>query len=308
MGWVARSLAALVAAAVGVAASNCAEDTPVLPFQTFGSQLTDLECAFNLTCGAECNAAACRERYERWLAVLNSRMAAGTVAYDEAAAEACIEALTRRNAVGCGIGTVAFAQAYEQCQLPFVGTVPVGGQCLMHDDCTTRSCSRTPDCLVACCEGTCLPASAPAVVGEPCVAVSCIDGAFFQNNICVPELSAGEACDTYDMCLDSQCVAGVCRSYAGLGEACDPNVLGDCLTARTAWCDPADLTCKPRRHVGESCGPGPDLCVMCASCSNGTCTPPPGPGEPCAVGTCSLAYTCQNAVCVPSDDYAACGG
>lgn len=133
-----------------------------------------------------------------------------------------------------------------------------------------------------CTKNTC---ASPAQAGEPCDGtwggIRCGDGLMCHGEegkaSCIAQNKPGEACSTDFDCVysDYHCGDGKCVAMPSVGEKCQANCIG--------------LACI-----------GPDE-------ENKTCTGTGGnEGEPCEVGSCNLAYTCDESTRKCVDNTMAC--
>ncbi len=89
---------------------------------------------------------------------------------------------------------------------------------------------------------------------------------------------------------------GVCESVVDDGASCEPDGV---TCGHDSVCDSVSLTCKARKHPGESCG-GNDPCVLGATCHNQVCAAPSyvGVGDACDFAdACPYAAACAAGVC-----------
>lgn len=229
-----------------------------LSFEDFERERRDAYCGYLVRCGAISTVADCREAFER-TAIDSPSLAAAIdadkVAYDDGAAEACIDAY---GSLSCDT-TAQPDDAFAACDAVFTGTLANGAACGFDLECESSRCAA-PDCPGACCTGTCAPAAPLPSIGEPCTS-----------------LCAGDAyCD----------VDSICRAALPIGAACTENT----LCVRQAYCEAG--TCTQLPHSGDLCASG---CAEVGSlCIDGRCRDAGMPGDPCSSdAACSRYYWCD---------------
>jgi hypothetical protein len=178
---------------------------------------------------------------------LEAGVAAGRIAIDEKAADAC---LARVDSASCG----RFLSTLETCLKAFHGLVAAGGACDSIFDC------QAGDCESKRCTSTSLPASPPTPLGAAGAHCGndpdCADGLICAG-ACVTPLQTGAECGN-----GGQCAAGLycgdwnidrktgrwsaqCAPWRDLGDACDPGVpVSGC--PQDAVCDETRRRCLAR--------------------------------------------------------------
>ncbi len=214
-------------------------------------------------------------------------VAAGRLAYDEALAGECLQALRTAE---CGNFEAVFEDMPEECEHVFTGLVAEGGDCYREEECSEGLyCDES----VSDCPGQCQPYKG---LGDSCLGGDCdpdVAGCDWDQGVCVELKGAGESCEYVDcreglvcdydsdpeVCLDPapagssctssrgcdaglQCVAGKCTGPAGPGQACN---LGEEFEGILYACQPnyycdADIihqqsigTCQPKKGSGAEC-------------------------------------------------------
>lgn len=179
-------------------------------------------------------------------------VARGTMAYDGAAAAACLRSLQR------GDCTTGVFDGAEECDQVWQGRVANGAECRFDEECRSGICSFPDEQATT---GLC----AVPTVGGPC-ARTCFtdddDGERFCFNTC----GEGLVCSTTfegDGTPVSLCVQ---NTVVGEGEECS---VGDVECADGFWCDYEANACKPVLPDGSTC----ESSWECASdtCNGGVC-------------------------------------
>jgi hypothetical protein len=205
------------------------------------------------------------------------------------------------------------------CQLLIVGTVEVGEDCALDEECAGRAfCDReTP----ATCPGTCAPLRPE---GEDCNNNDddqCENGlvCFRGTETCEPLGALGDTCgDGLPACKPGllcrgqgqgeECVAFDTVYFRRVGEEC---MRGGALCAPGLVCESTsgnDGVCAQKVGEDESCKRAiPNQCPVTQYCpatdpgETGTCTDYPGDGEPCIADgrtqTCADGTTCIAGTC-----------
>ena len=232
----------------------------------------------------------------------------GTVLYDGTKASSCISAL---KTTGCG-------EEPSACDDVFTGTLALGAECTMREQCTDGYCDRSENCPGVC--------KAYKAGGEACSFDDrCAPGYDCIDDICKTESDqpVGAACDEDQGCEGlSACVAdgpdsatGTCQTVVSLyklgeGASCDIGDYGaiyksGTVSSELALCKPElscvidsldketgamEATCRKEAGSGEACGFGmPDQCPHGEYCtadpgedkSEGVCTKLPTAGQAC---------------------------
>jgi hypothetical protein len=253
---------------------------------------------------------------------------AGRLVYDGDKARQCIDAIAG------AISNCDILGAFEEedaavCDEVFTGTVEIGGDCYIGEECAGDADCDLPCGSNECCVGTCVevePEPEPVGIGEDCSDAPCVDGAYCEydsgtlTRTCVAEANEGEACTGYGSgsCADGlYCTGGieggVCVRPAAEGETCDPSLgFGVFSCARVDnWCDPEETTCKKRPVPGEECNIEVDNCIDYAYCgTDGTCVERPGEGDECGAGqqiTCLGDLECAEGICTAPAPGPVCG-
>ncbi|HEY7956924.1 MAG TPA: hypothetical protein VII38_16580, partial [Polyangia bacterium] len=221
----------------------------------------------------------------------------GRLRVDHERAAACLEQMTNQ-ACNPTPGTPAppmDPMAMDACADVFVGTTPVGKECVYSNEC---------------------------VSGAHCVA----DQDAVGRGVCVPFQEDGDICNS-----DADCDPKVKQLYCGkgdfhchlrakLGEACayttDANgqnptlpLLVECDNQLgNVYCDPSSNTCAqlpaagepclspPPPGVGSSCDPDPTLGLVCDTSGGGTsgvCRAPGSLGDSCTNYPCGANLYCD---------------
>jgi hypothetical protein len=222
------------------------------------TELRDATCRYQTRCGSFTSEDECRTYYDRSRPSDKSLTAAvdhGRIAFDADQLDACIAAY---DALPCD----TTQQDLSACSNIFTGTVPENGDCAFDLECTSGRCI-VPDCLDACCTGSCGPARPYPGLDEPCSSI-CAESLYCgYDGICHAPLPANAPCGIYDVC------------DAGL------------------YCRPSTMLCEPVPHLGEPCE---TVCAEEGSTCNASaqCVAAGTEGDPCtATGDCSNYYVCN---------------
>ena len=279
------------------ALAGCGEDSVSL--NDLANAYEDAYCSRLVRCGRYVDAASCKEALQLSTAEILASVNAGRTAYDGDKAAACLDAL---RGASCDVTDADNRADVPACEEIFRGTVADGGVCFDDDECLSDSCS-IPDCGMACCAGVCDPTVAitpPAAIGQSCLQVNCVDGAFCDDaDICIALLPVGSQCDgggqcTYGLyCSES----GTCADAPGRGQPCPD---GECSDIGDR-CDTAIAvpTCVALAKRGEACPPGSAGLFACQSplrCSETAmiCEAPPAVGAACTF-FCAAGAFCNDA-------------
>ena len=242
---------------------------------------------------------------DQTLPLWESAIAAGTLEYDGAAANRCLDAV---RSASCGDVTIT----PRSCENVFVGSVALGSSCA-----TSEECAGEAYCMVeSMCPGTC---TATRGSGMPCADddecntdLVCISGS------CGTPVGEGASCTDEDECAGLlSCFNDRCTSFpdlatAGMGDACDPEAGTLCragLSCVIVGFDPATETvnweCVGRSSSGGACNFGiPDPCPGGQACDadigtgsfEGTCQALPTAGMPCET-ECAGDLECLEGTC-----------
>lgn len=262
-----------------------------------------------------------------WLAVV---LLAGSACSSSSATSSGTSSGSGSGGSDCAAFGQAACAAYERCFPGFAKLVlgtEVLSECAIKfgDECTrvgslpdVTVTYATPNCVSALsnaqCEGlfdlydgTCGPqpgvrqVGAGCAVSEQCQSLYCrtigVDGGPHGCGVCASRVAAGQACTSYQDCVDDgDCRNGVCVPYAAQGAACDQD----------SYCDGNKDTC-----VSGTCQDAPDVGEVCTSAcagpltcgTSGTCEglPVRNVGEQC--GTINNQYVyCAGQLCMPQGD------
>ncbi len=269
---VARSVAAAAVAALAagcgseapppgadMAVADLASAGPPTP-QAFDLALAQTFCGYDVRCGsrgaseqAKCeqDAAPLRATYPPGYSLADA-VAAGRLAYDPAAAQACVDAWAK---AGCTVDQQILANT--ACDGVFTPAVAPGGACRWDGECVGGWCDGS---LEAGCAGTC---KALLVEGAACD-------------------PSDDRCAGADFCHPD---AKTCTARAGLGAACSPSAR--CQHGLFCLSDPAPdggapdagappATCRAPGQVGDGCAVfffGNDTCTPELYCDDSVAAP-----------------------------------
>lgn len=289
----------------------------------------DAYCARLVRCGRYISVDACKDALQLSIDEITASVEAGRTSYDGEQAAACLDAL---RGASCDSTDADNRADVPACDNTFHGTVADGGVCFDSDECLSDSCN-VPDCGMACCQGVCDPTVAvipPAAIGQSCLEVGCVDGAFCNGaNICTALLAVGQACSgnecTYGLycteagtcadapgrgqpCPDGRCsdigdrcdtaaAAPTCVALATRGQACPTGFAGLFACQGPLTCDATSLTCQDPPAVGQACT---FLCATGAFCNDAnTCEADRAAGQPCGSNSECQSNFCDDSLATP---------
>jgi len=220
---------------------------------------------------------------------LRAQVAAGAASWDQAAADACLDALV---AEPSSVGPAS-------CEAAVLGSKALGAACGMTEECGEDAwCDRSAGCPGVCTTRSTRGDPAPPFElpgeGEACgpiggLSMGCAAGLFCDEGICATPPSVGEPCPAGVCAFGATCDSDrVCAAWPGHGEACLPSAglgggglggLGFGL-CRFGWCDGAsdsdpgtctafrdhgapcssNVECGYGRCIEGRCGVRPDIC------------------------------------------------
>ncbi len=205
------------------------------------------------------------------------------------------------------------------CSAAIVGNVPIGGACASSLECKdagycagARRCESMGSCHARAGEGESCATDVPCAKGLVCLASrcqkshelneDCSDNGSCKEGFCDtttkrcrPPHGVGERCNSYEPCLQNlHCKGGVCAErFPGRneGEACDEHE-NHCAHQRGFYCRAG--ACARAGDEGAACATLAG-CVRPYRCTEGTCQPDPGVGEPCdsKLDQCRLGTFCD---------------
>jgi hypothetical protein len=268
--------AALVLAACG---SDGNKETVAID-DLFG-QVESAECAVGVRCHLFSDEPFCKTWFEQVastggispFAANVAAVKAGRSRYDDAAAAACVKAISQSP---CGGLTTGLEGAGSICQKLFVGTIADGQSCAVDAECLAGSfCAVLTDSNATACAGTCTRGGTLCNDDSQCTGGKLCDRIApnsTAHGTCVTPIPPGavnQPCGTLDRCqaglmcsLDAS-GAPVCKAYAKAGEACQPLGCVDGL-----------------------------LCASTIDRTSGTCVTPAAKGDPCELpGQCGGELT-----------------
>lgn len=205
------------------------------------------------------------------------------------------------------------ASSTPGCERPR-GTVPLGlCDAWFYSETPLSEACSFPICGGGggyCPEGTCV---ARPGQDEPCQGYECAPGLLCIDGTCTAPGDTGAVCDLDEACVPPlRCLGGHCAALANANEPCGAvsdcavglDCIGDvCVAADPAPCAGDDSCgnqrsciaiprCAPTSAEGGACLEDAH-CDGGLYCDGGTCTPLPGDGAPCALGTlCGAGLGC----------------
>jgi hypothetical protein len=241
----------------------------------------------------------------------------GSIRFDAAGAEACLEELALAEPRCAGRGAVYAIFEGEACRGALIPTRSDGEPCRVDRQCVGGRCFGVTDCS----DGTC---GAPRAEGENCSDyLDCEAGLFCaEDSRCAPRRAAGESCPDQTACVEGNYCSedGTCAPKTGDGSPCLAEgyscTSGVCVGQ---WCEgPSDegeaCAMFSQECTGELlcvdglCGPGLDVGEPCDSslacrlgrCEEDRCVHVSGPGGPCeTAGNCPTYHGCYEGRCIP---------
>ncbi len=276
----------------------------------FKNQEIDAFCEREVRCGVIADKAACVASLEQTPsdAQLKAGVGNGSITYDGGKAGDCVDAIRNES---CDRTSMSYRVSPQACEDAAKGNRKQGDPCYFDQQCTSRSCAPpTGTCTMTCCAGTCDPdPPAAAAIGQSCMNVACVDGAYCdQTQTCVALIAANAACTSNNQCTYGTLCAGpsttslTCTPAPKAGDACVKQ------GGMFPTCDVDGLQCDATQHCvalldqGAVCGAGQPSCkggLMCDPTAH-TCQPLPGDGQACTTG-CAAPDHCDqtSGTCVP---------
>ena len=282
--------------------------------------------------GADCASSIAPQLENGAFALMQQKIAAGTIRYDGNKAQACLDALSKLSCDGL------LTRDQPECLAALDGLVAQDGDCDLNEECAGSALCRSS---TGTCPGRCVPLLS---AGQACTADGDCDNGLQcsgTTKLCVRPAAIGEACEYGSppcgpgaICLgkdDTAKTPGTCRTAteafsAAAGAACDPATGILCAPGVSCVADHLDpaipvkliWTCvkSGAYAAGAACKPGlPDACASGNYCLAGTgptaldgiCTAIPQAKQACGTG---IGAQCQpGAVCVAGlcQDFAANG-
>jgi MYXO-CTERM domain-containing protein len=211
------------------------------------------------------------------------------------------------------------------------GGLPIGGSCLVKDQCAARICADLKCCTTAC-DAPCQTCADPGSPGS-CVSVKNADDldTCTGNSTCdasgVCKSKSGQPCAGTADCASGFCVTATCCSTAcGACGACDVTK-GTCTPLATAsasandacapyLCDGSSPLCPKSCSSDATCATG-FYCAVGGTCvttkvARAACNPRTDcaspPCNPCQSGFCVDGYCCNTACDGPCDECASIPG
>lgn len=245
---------------------------------------------------------------EEELAKLSNIIDAGRIVYHGSKLQACLDELSGSDCSALN------ERAPESCEAALEGTIVEGGDCELDEECQGEQYCKLADA----CPGECAPREQ---AGGLCGGNSdCISGLMCgDTGRCVAPAEAGEACKQGEpdcvagyLCLGEDAAAktpGTCLEVAATfsgrtGDECslETNLCASGYSCEITKLAPVGGTCAAAVGSGEACRAAfPDECPADEFCqlgvnplnpAEGTCTPKPQAGQPCAKGVGATADVC----------------
>jgi hypothetical protein len=248
--------------------------------------------------GAGCIEAAAAECFGG--AGLAEAVAAGALAFDADAAQACLDGLGDLSCEALQVSlTITLGAPVASCGEALTPQQAPGEPCALGTECAGGTCV-----FAGSCPGSCEALGDP---GDPCGPDAFCD---FARAACLEDACValpdhvGDPCPDLPCAAPLSCVSGACAAASLGGEPCGggnaPCYPGLVCVQQTVA---AAGTCAAPRTVGEPCFASDD----CAAgeggpllCVGGSCQPAPSPGQPCFDFACDAAGTCDLAAIPPT--------
>jgi hypothetical protein len=284
------------------ACGDSGDDAPPLTASTYLNAYDDAVCEYVVHCGQAPDVATCHKIYgqDAEVAQAISSVLFGTLQFDAAAAQGCIDAL---KAAVCEI-PYPYGVAPDvktKCDAVFTSGAKDGDACYVGLECQSGFC-KAGKCNDACCVGQCTSVSTAVPDGGDCSMSACVSGDYCDESmgmhVCKPRVGANDVCTQPDACeLGYRCDTGSskCFKLAASGAQCNPDLsVSPCLSV-AEYCDKAQQKCVPLPKAGSPCtsDPTPNLCAADALCLNGTCVAMGLPGEDCVDMRCMGSVSCD---------------
>ncbi|HEY0990661.1 MAG TPA: Dickkopf N-terminal cysteine-rich domain-containing protein [Kofleriaceae bacterium] len=261
----------LVAVAVLLAA--CGTDSVSL--EDYPQEFRDAFCRNFVKCGVVKDLDTCRNlNFGVDLHITASGQAAfdmGKAKFHGEKAQSCVDGIANSS---CDLTSESQRQLPLACDQVATGTLHNGEACTLSAECISTTCS-VPNCGMACCTGSCVGDTPPAVgkLGGPCPSGRCESGAYcdFASEACLSYKQAGAVCAAAFECAPGlACIGtgltGTCTKLPKLGEACTTF-----CTDFGATCNPTSKTCVEVAVGGEACATDND-CSALYFCDRGACS------------------------------------
>ena len=214
----------------------------------------------------------------------------GLIEFDPEAAADCIAELEQRSSGdACDIAFGA-TPLPESCLDAAKGTLANGETCASGDQCQSGSCDTTavPDS----CTGECVPR---ADEGEECGG---------------PGTQGGPTCRSSLVCVPDDADGFVCAPLGSLGEgdACVRSITTFTACGGGLLCEGEqdNTTCQATTlaQEGEDCSGDLTFCTSGTACTDNTCSPTGGDGDPCMATSleCQIGFYCDTdaSQCTPT--------
>lgn len=280
-----------------------------LTIQEYPSALGDAFCKYLTRCGSFPDVSTCeRANIGIRLQIDPSTQAEvdqGKVIFDGSLAQDCLDEFGSQTCDTTDEDGRSFFPT--KCRDIVKGTVAGGGACADNAECKSQTCN-IPTCTMACCQGTCMGDSVPALggSGDACTSSNgCAVGFYcnFTTQTCAELLAAGAMCNSTSDCAYGLGCAGTagmrtCKVLPKRGEACPDHMCRDAGD----YCDSAGQ-CSKIGLAGSSCdGMNNAECSSYYPCDAQAlkCTAAPALGEACT-GRCFDADTfCDSGSAAPT--------
>lgn len=279
-----------------------------LPLEEFVAAYEQAACEHTVTCNYMPDVDTCKATMSRAIQKVRfargvSAVAAGTIQYDAAAAQSCIEAVRSGS---CQSGVLFPLSLRNACDGVFTGRKAEGEPCYDAVLCDGAASACEGACDDQCCMGTCRAGLGVAQLGEECSDQKpCVDSAFCGIDeitglpSCLERVEAGQSCPYQGSCVIGYgCDPGsnTCFKQAPEGGSCNSSVAADVCSHIGEFCSPDTMTCQRYPGTGDPCGLG---CSRFGACSGTECVALPMAGGACPGNQCMGELECDAGTCLP---------
>lgn len=307
-----RSLAFAAGAVLCVTLAGCDDETadlPGIPLEQFSQEFRGAQCERLVRCNFSPDLSTCQTSVptDRGVAQAVAAVTAGEIAYDPAAARACVEGVRSHTCEG----DYSLPRSLrETCDAAFKQRKGEGESCFHASECQGLDAACEGACSDSCCQGACRLAGGTNGVGAACSdTMPCAPDLVCRNNPmtmmpeCAQKFGPGESCGT-----PWECIAGygcdlntnTCFKQAASGSQCNPDLAAPGCAAIGEYCDATQKKCLQLPGDGGLCVTNAYVTNACAPWSlctgaDGTCARMPAAGEPCNQGYCIGLLECSDA-------------
>jgi hypothetical protein len=262
--------------ALAVVLAACGGGSGSLNLDEYPQEFREAFCRNFVKCGLVKDLDTCRNlNFGIDLHITASGQAAfdmGKAKFNGGKAQACVDGIADAS---CDLTSESQRQIPLACDEIVSGTLGAGEACTLGAECLSLRCS-VPNCGMACCTGSCVGDTPPAVgkLGGQCPSGRCEAGAYCDlfSGACLSYKQTGAPCnDDFECVPGTACIGdltGTCTKLPALGETCT-----NFCTDFGATCDPVSNKCVEVVVGGETCTGGvADNCSRLYVCDGGACS------------------------------------